>query len=243
MLVHSDAAYSHRTAWGNSASKWCVTQAYNKTSDLLLSSKSVRYVQCLFKQPRFLFLRCPFIWGLQLNEVHLCEQNPSGEKMVVVVCVLWVYFFLTKRWYNFVDRLRRCDRNLCECWLSRLWQTCGLPVSAGRCWKFCKINRTGTPPTKCVTHVSYIKLRTTYQLKCSVYWDGSTWYSHSIWKTCAFFFYKYLAELSLLEADPFLKYLPSQTAAAAYCLANYTVNRSFWVRITACWCLARVFYD
>uniref|UniRef100_A0A8D0FI65 Cyclin A1 n=1 Tax=Strix occidentalis caurina TaxID=311401 RepID=A0A8D0FI65_STROC len=35
-------------------------------------------------------------------------------------------------------------------------------------------------------------------------------------------------ELSLLEADPFLKYLPSQTAAAAYCLANYTVNRSFW---------------
>ncbi|XP_027326302.1 cyclin-A1 [Anas platyrhynchos] len=41
-------------------------------------------------------------------------------------------------------------------------------------------------------------------------------------------FAKYLAELSLLEADPFLKYLPSQTAAAAYCLANYTVNRSFW---------------
>ncbi|KFP32618.1 Cyclin-A1, partial [Colius striatus] len=41
-------------------------------------------------------------------------------------------------------------------------------------------------------------------------------------------FARYLAELSLLEADPFLKYLPSQTAAAAYCLANYTVNRSFW---------------
>ncbi|KFQ36517.1 Cyclin-A1, partial [Merops nubicus] len=39
---------------------------------------------------------------------------------------------------------------------------------------------------------------------------------------------RYLAELTLLEADPFLKYLPSQTAAAAYCLANYTVNRSFW---------------
>ncbi|NXP73475.1 CCNA1 protein, partial [Ramphastos sulfuratus] len=46
-------------------------------------------------------------------------------------------------------------------------------------------------------------------------------------------FARYLAELSLLEADPFLKYLPSQTAAAAYCLANYTVNRSFWVRTTA----------
>uniref|UniRef100_A0A8B9S3P0 Cyclin A1 n=1 Tax=Apteryx owenii TaxID=8824 RepID=A0A8B9S3P0_APTOW len=41
-------------------------------------------------------------------------------------------------------------------------------------------------------------------------------------------FARYLAELSLLEADPFLKYLPSQTAAAAYCLANYTVNRCFW---------------
>ncbi|XP_068281573.1 cyclin-A1 [Nyctibius grandis] len=41
-------------------------------------------------------------------------------------------------------------------------------------------------------------------------------------------FARYLAELSLLEADPFLKYLPSQTAAAAYCLANYTVNRSLW---------------
>ncbi|NXY90010.1 CCNA1 protein, partial [Alcedo cyanopectus] len=41
-------------------------------------------------------------------------------------------------------------------------------------------------------------------------------------------FARYLAELSILQADPFLKYLPSQTAAAAYCLANYTVNRSLW---------------
>uniref|UniRef100_A0A8C5P607 Cyclin A1 n=1 Tax=Jaculus jaculus TaxID=51337 RepID=A0A8C5P607_JACJA len=39
---------------------------------------------------------------------------------------------------------------------------------------------------------------------------------------------KYVAELSLLEADPFLKYLPSLIAAAAYCLANYIVNRHFW---------------
>ncbi|XP_029393701.1 cyclin-A1 [Mus pahari] len=39
---------------------------------------------------------------------------------------------------------------------------------------------------------------------------------------------KYVAELSLLEADPFLKYLPSLVAAAAYCLANYMVNRHFW---------------
>ncbi|KAJ7320260.1 hypothetical protein JRQ81_019771 [Phrynocephalus forsythii] len=41
-------------------------------------------------------------------------------------------------------------------------------------------------------------------------------------------FARYVAELSLLEVDPFLKYLPSQMAAAAYCLANYTVNRHFW---------------
>nr|XP_058132924.1 cyclin-A1 isoform X2 [Dasypus novemcinctus] len=39
---------------------------------------------------------------------------------------------------------------------------------------------------------------------------------------------KYAAELSLLEADPFLKHLPSVIAAAAYCLANYTVNRRLW---------------
>ncbi|XP_004577586.2 cyclin-A1 [Ochotona princeps] len=39
---------------------------------------------------------------------------------------------------------------------------------------------------------------------------------------------KYVAELSLLDGDPFLKYLPSLIAAAAYCLANYTVNRHFW---------------
>ncbi|KAL0615284.1 Cyclin-A1, partial [Plecturocebus cupreus] len=39
---------------------------------------------------------------------------------------------------------------------------------------------------------------------------------------------KYVAELSLLEADPFLKYLPSLIAAAAFCLANYTVNKQFW---------------
>ncbi|KAL4608560.1 cyclin-A1-like [Arapaima gigas] len=38
----------------------------------------------------------------------------------------------------------------------------------------------------------------------------------------------YLAELSLLELDPFLQYLPSKVAAAAYCLANYTVNRIIW---------------
>lgn len=38
----------------------------------------------------------------------------------------------------------------------------------------------------------------------------------------------YVAELSLLEVDPFLQYIPSVLAAAAYCLANYTLNRTFW---------------
>ncbi|XP_055492799.1 cyclin-A1 [Leucoraja erinacea] len=38
----------------------------------------------------------------------------------------------------------------------------------------------------------------------------------------------YIAELSLPEADVCLKYMPSLTAAAAYCLANYTINKAFW---------------
>ncbi|XP_056265144.1 cyclin-A1 [Pseudoliparis swirei] len=38
----------------------------------------------------------------------------------------------------------------------------------------------------------------------------------------------YVAELSLLEIDPFLQYTPSIVAAGAYCLATYIVNRSFW---------------
>ncbi|XP_020379365.2 cyclin-A1 isoform X2 [Rhincodon typus] len=38
----------------------------------------------------------------------------------------------------------------------------------------------------------------------------------------------YIAELSLLEADVCLKYAPSLMAAAAYCLANYTINNAFW---------------
>ncbi|KAL7389919.1 hypothetical protein ABVT39_011847 [Epinephelus coioides] len=38
----------------------------------------------------------------------------------------------------------------------------------------------------------------------------------------------YVAELSLLEIDPFLQYTPSIVAAGAYCLAAYTVNKSLW---------------
>ncbi|KAI4901256.1 hypothetical protein NFI96_015256 [Prochilodus magdalenae] len=38
----------------------------------------------------------------------------------------------------------------------------------------------------------------------------------------------YLSELSLMEVDPFLQFLPSMIAAAAYCLANYSLNRTLW---------------
>uniref|UniRef100_A0A1A8HMS0 Cyclin-A2 n=2 Tax=Nothobranchius kuhntae TaxID=321403 RepID=A0A1A8HMS0_NOTKU len=38
----------------------------------------------------------------------------------------------------------------------------------------------------------------------------------------------YLGELSLVDSDPFLKYLPSQTAAAAYVLANNTLTGGSW---------------
>lgn len=31
--------------------------------------------------------------------------------------------------------------------------------------------------------------------------------------------------------DPFQHYLPSMIAAAAYCLANYTLNRALWVSL------------
>ncbi|XP_040929809.1 cyclin-A1 [Betta splendens] len=38
----------------------------------------------------------------------------------------------------------------------------------------------------------------------------------------------YVAELSLLEMEPFLQYPPSKVAAAAFCLASYTVDKSLW---------------
>ncbi|KAM4620400.1 cyclin-A1 [Polymixia lowei] len=38
----------------------------------------------------------------------------------------------------------------------------------------------------------------------------------------------YVAELGLMDVDLFRKYLPSMVAAAAYCLANYTLNRALW---------------
>lgn len=42
---------------------------------------------------------------------------------------------------------------------------------------------------------------------------------------------QYFGELSLVDSDPFLKYLPSHTAAAAYTLANYTVTGASWVSL------------
>nr|XP_033794255.1 cyclin-A2 [Geotrypetes seraphini] len=38
----------------------------------------------------------------------------------------------------------------------------------------------------------------------------------------------YLGELSLIDADPFLKYLPSAIAAAALIVANYTITGTAW---------------
>lgn len=39
---------------------------------------------------------------------------------------------------------------------------------------------------------------------------------------------QYLCELSLLEADPYLQYLPSEIAASALSLANHTLGRKPW---------------
>lgn len=40
---------------------------------------------------------------------------------------------------------------------------------------------------------------------------------------------QYLGELSLIDADPYLKYLPSVIAAAAFHLAGYTITGHTWV--------------
>ncbi|XP_071950144.1 G2/mitotic-specific cyclin-A-like [Antedon mediterranea] len=39
---------------------------------------------------------------------------------------------------------------------------------------------------------------------------------------------KYLAELTLQQYDPYIKYLPSMIAASAVCLANHTMEKSAW---------------
>jgi len=40
---------------------------------------------------------------------------------------------------------------------------------------------------------------------------------------------QFLIELSLIDVEPFIKYLPSVTAAAAICLANFTLGHEVWV--------------
>lgn len=60
-------------------------------------------------------------------------------------------------------------------------------------------------------------------LKCS---------STSFWKWMIHFpssSLQYLGELTLIDADPYLKYLPSVIAAAAFHLASYTITGQTWV--------------
>ena len=42
---------------------------------------------------------------------------------------------------------------------------------------------------------------------------------------------QYLCELALVHSDPFLKYLPSETAASSVCLARHTLEQLAWVRL------------
>lgn len=46
-----------------------------------------------------------------------------------------------------------------------------------------------------------------------------------------YFSFQFLGELSLIDADPYLKYLPSVIAGAAFHLALYTVTGQSWVCI------------
>lgn len=55
---------------------------------------------------------------------------------------------------------------------------------------------------------------------------GSLWVERS---DSMFFLLQFLGELSLIDSDPFLKYLPSQMAAAAFTLAHYTISGGSWV--------------
>lgn len=40
--------------------------------------------------------------------------------------------------------------------------------------------------------------------------------------------FQYLCELSMLEADPYLQYLPSHLAASAVALARHTLQEETW---------------
>jgi cyclin A len=43
-----------------------------------------------------------------------------------------------------------------------------------------------------------------------------------------FCLFQYLSELSLLEADPYLQYCPSELAAACIALARHTLDQEAW---------------
>jgi hypothetical protein len=53
-----------------------------------------------------------------------------------------------------------------------------------------------------------------------------------------YFSFQFLGELSLIDADPYLKYLPSLIAGAAFHLALYTVTGQSWVCTTIAFTLA-----
>lgn len=42
------------------------------------------------------------------------------------------------------------------------------------------------------------------------------------------YLFQYLSELSLLEADPYLQYLPSELAASCIALARHTLDQEAW---------------
>ena len=48
---------------------------------------------------------------------------------------------------------------------------------------------------------------------------------------CLMRLFQYVAELSLLDMEMLVTFPPSLVAAAAYCLANYTLSRRLWVRV------------
>lgn len=48
------------------------------------------------------------------------------------------------------------------------------------------------------------------------------------------FFFQYLSELALQDADPYLKYYPSVIAASAVCLSRHTLGQTAWVSTCVC---------
>ena len=53
------------------------------------------------------------------------------------------------------------------------------------------------------------------------------------------YFFQYLCELTLIDADPYLKYLPSTIAACSVVLALHTLGLQSWV-ISVAYCISYV---